>query len=287
MAATVELAYAEFGPKLGKPLLFVHGFPYDRRMWQAQADFLAQQNYRIVVPDLRGMGKSPVVKEPGTIQAYVQDLVALCDKLSLGTAVVLGFSLGGYVALEFARAHPDRLRALALIDTRAEADSDEGKKGRNETIEKVRKGGSAVLKGIMVPKMLTERTRKAKPDLVALVERIIGEQPQEGVVRALEALRDRPDQRPNLAKIRVPTLIVVGAEDPLTPVAASMEMQKQIPNAQLRIITGAAHLSPMEAVEPINHFLDDWLKNLDAPQMPKTGIQRLGLKVEGGPKPLR
>ena len=152
--------------------------------------------------------------------------------------------MGGYVALAFARRHPQRLRALILADTRAEPDSAEA--GRAKTAELAKAGGAAAVFEDAAAKQLSEYTRSHRPEVVAEARRIAARQSADGVVAALAALRDRPDARPGLGAIRVPTLVLVGSDDAITPPAAARVLADGIPGATLVSLPTAGHLSNLE-----------------------------------------
>jgi 3-oxoadipate enol-lactonase len=257
---TAKLSCKDEGPKDGPVVLLLHGFPLDHTMWDHQARYLVAKGFRVIRPDLRGHGKSPVVNETSSMEHMVHDVLRLCDELNVKKFRAGGFSVGGYVLLELLRRHPERVEGVLLVDTRAEPDSEEAKKGRRDFIDKIRSQGSNALVDVMLPKLLSDQTKKQHPGLVDQVRRLIMATPPEGAIRILEGMIERPDQRPSLGAIEVPTLVVVGAEDKLTPPDAAMVLQKGIANSQLRIVTGAAHLVPMEQPEPLNHFLDHWVK---------------------------
>jgi pimeloyl-ACP methyl ester carboxylesterase len=160
-------------------------------------------------------------------------------------AGVAGFSMGGYAALALARRRPEHLAALALVDTRAQPDDEAGRAKRDEAIATVRSSGVAPIADAMVPKLLSPASAGNR-DLVERVRRIILRQKPETVEADLAALRDRPDSRPILAGIAIPTLVVVGADDALTPPADSQAMAAEIPGARMTTIPGAGHLAPME-----------------------------------------
>jgi 3-oxoadipate enol-lactonase len=255
-----KLEYRDDGPKNGSPVLLLHGFPLDAEMWDAQAKYLAGKGLRVIRPDLRGHGKSPSPDEPSTMERLVEDVLALMDRLGIDTFRLGGFSVGGYAALELIRRHGQRVTALLLVDTRAEPDTDQAKENRRNLIQQIRTRGAAALVEAMLPKLLSDQTRKSNPGLEARVRAKILRASAEGSIHILEGMMQRPDQRPNLASIKVPTLIVVGAEDKITPPEAARALQSGIAQSQLRIVTGAAHLVPEEQPEPLNHFLDHWLK---------------------------
>lgn len=262
----VELHVERIGPNSIEPVVLLHGFPFHHSMWKAAADHLAAKGHNVILPDLRGFGKSPLEDEPSSMEAMAADLLALLDRLKLRRVKLGGFSVGGYVALEFIRRHPDRVGALLLCSTRAEPETTEGKEGRRKLIAAVRERGIDPVVEAMLPKLLTKTSTLKHPALARRVETLMRETPPQAAIRIIEGMRDRPDQRPHLRKVAVPTLVVVGAEDPITPPTASLEMVQQIPDAQVRIVTGASHMVPLEAPEPLHHFLDHWVSGkLQAP----------------------
>ncbi|HLE47357.1 MAG TPA: alpha/beta fold hydrolase [Candidatus Thermoplasmatota archaeon] len=263
----LPLAYSDAGPADDpEPIILLHGYPLDRTMWDETAAHLVSQGRRIIRPDLRGHGLSPVVFEASTMERCADDVLGLANNLGIGRFRLGGFSLGGYVALELIRRQAERVAGLLLVDTRADPDSPEGQKKRDAAIARIRAEGMSPIADEMMPKLLSDLSRRRQPELEARVRRMITATLPQGAMNAVEGMRDRPDQRPHLGAIRVPTLIVVGAEDKLTPLDAAMVMQKAIPGAQVRIVTNAAHLTPLEAPEPFNHFLDHWVKGT----IPKT-----------------
>jgi pimeloyl-ACP methyl ester carboxylesterase len=243
------------------PLLLIHGFPLDRTMWRAQLNGLSDVS-RLIVPDLRGFGESGMPSGNVTIDAYADDLCGLLEGLGIKKAVIGGLSMGGYITLAFYRKFTDRVRGLILANTKAGADSAEGKKGRNENATLAREKGTSAIAERMLPKMLTPKTAAERPEIAKSTNAIMVGQSVEGVVGALMAMRDRPDSTPLLATISVPTLIITGAEDTLIPPKESEAMQAAIPGARLVTIPGAAHLSNYEQPEAFNQAVHNFLKGM-------------------------
>ena len=252
-----ELAHQVYGPKDGPALLLVHGFPFDRRMWRMQANALASAGLRVIAPDLAGFGQSEV---PGhlSMDGHARDLLQLLDRLRVAKVTVAGFSMGGYVALALAAAAPERLDGLILVDSRANADSEEARAKRDTLIDEVTAHGTRGLVAKQVEGQLTEATRKTQRLLVEEVRDLMHKQPKAAVIAALHAMRDRPDRRDLLRQLKVPALILVGSEDKVTPVEAAKEMAGLLVNAELQVIDGAAHLSPMERPHDVNQAIIDW-----------------------------
>jgi len=237
----LNLAYQAEGA--GSVLLLIHGFPLNRTMWGRLGGF---DGYLTVAPDLRGMGESEAPVANYSMAAYADDLLALLDVLGADRAVVCGLSMGGYIAFEVLRRAPERVAGLILMDTKAAADDELGRQGRNAMAERVRHDGPAAVVAAMLPKLLDPEVAKVRPDLVDLVRRMMEGTPVAGLIGALEAMRDRPDSMALLGAVSVPTLVVVGAGDQLTPPAEARRMADGISGAELEVILGAGHLPPLE-----------------------------------------
>lgn len=256
----LEISYDDTGSSQ-TALLFIHGFPLDRTLWSAQTRAFADVA-RVIAPDLRGFGESPLPSGPVTMDTYADDLHDLIDALGIPCAVVAGLSMGGYIAFAFYRRYASSVRALILADTRALPDSPEAKKGRDDSVVLARSNGAAAVAKKMFPKMLTAQTIAEDAEVANTVRTLMSRQPAEGVIAALIALRDRPDSTPTLAQVAVPTLIIVGAEDTLTPPKDSEQMRDGIRGAQLAVIPNAAHLSNLEQPEAFNQAVRKFLKEL-------------------------
>ncbi len=252
----VELSVAVEGE--GPAVLFIHGYPLDRTIWAHQVAHL--HGARRIAPDLRGFGRSDAPDLGYSMATWADDMAGLLDALGEDRAVVCGFSMGGYVALEFARRHPARLAGLILVDTRAAADSEEGRRGRDAGIQLVRDRGAGAIAEQMLPKLLAPATAKRRPELVAQVESMIRRTPVAGIAGALAAMRDRPDNRPLLPTLEVPVLVLVGAEDAITPPAEAEAMVAALPGAELRVIPDAGHLTPVEQPEAVTREMAEFLR---------------------------
>jgi YbgC/YbaW family acyl-CoA thioester hydrolase len=229
----------------GPAVLFVHGYPFDRSIWRDQIDSL--DGYRRIAPDLRGMGQSDAPDLGYGMGIYAADLAALLDALGVSEVVLCGLSMGGYVIFEFLRRWRDRVRGLILMDTRAEGDSTEGRRARDVAAATARESGAGAVGEAMLPKVLASGSEERAPEVVERVRRIMAATPVAGMVGALAAMRDRHDSTgllPTLAGL--PTLIVVGEEDVLTPPDAARRMATLIPGARLVVIPGAGHVPPLE-----------------------------------------
>ena len=244
----------------GDPVLFVHAFPLHGGMWQEQINLLPQR-WRFLAPDLRGFGRSAADMEgPLTMETMADDLTDLLDAARVEQATVCGLSMGGYVALALYRRSPERVRALILADTRAGADSEQQQEGRREMAEKVLREGAATAADALIPRLLSDKTRQGRPDLVQSVRAMIEQNPPATISAALEGMAERPDSTSLLPNIQVPTLVMVGADDVLTPPTESEIMAQAIPEAQLRVIPDAGHLANLENPTAFNHEIVQFME---------------------------
>ena len=237
-------------------LVLLHAFPLDRSMWDRECRALADAASPIVAPSFPGFGDSELPKRQPTLDDYADAVVAVMDATKIDRAAIAGCSMGGYVALALWRRHRARVAGLALIDTRAEADTPEAKENRGRLAAVVRERGvEAYLKA--PPKLL----RDSSPQWSA-VKDIIRKQDKEAVAQASIAIGERPDSSADLASIDVPTAIIVGESDEITPRALSQTMYEAIPHAVLSVIPDAAHLSNLEAPEAFEKAMRAWLRRL-------------------------
>ena len=253
----MRLAYDEAGA--GELVVLLHGFPLSRRMWSEQLRGLSAR-YRVVAPDLRGHGETPVADGVATMEAMADDVLELVDQLGVRDRFVLGgLSMGGYVALAFARRHPERLRGLILLDTRAAADTPEAAMTRVKTAQVVLAMGVTTVVDSMLPRLFGQPALVHHLDRVQAIKSIMERTRPEGVAAALKGMACRADSRPELARISVPTLVLVGDVDVITPPAESELMARSIPGARLAVIPGAGHMAPVEEPEIVNQVLLDFL----------------------------
>jgi pimeloyl-ACP methyl ester carboxylesterase len=255
----VEIAYTDQGK--GPPILFIHGYPLSKAMWEPQVKGLSS-NSRVITLDLRGHGESEAPLWLYTMDIFADDIRALLDHLSIDQVVLAGFSMGGYITFAFYRKYRNRVKALVLADTRAQADSPEGKQGRFKSAQTAYKEGTGPIADAMVPKLLTPQSVQGRPDLVQTVRKIIAGTPVAGIVGDLMAMAERPDSVPLLSEIICPTLILVGEQDGLTPPADAKLMVEKIKKAQLEIIPAACHLSNLEQPDHFNKAVRKFLESL-------------------------
>ena len=245
----------------GPAVLLVHGYPLDRTMWREQIDGL--DGYRVIAPDLRGMGQSDAPDLGYSINIYAADLAALLDALGVEQVVLGGLSMGGYIAFEFLRQWRPRVRGLVLMDTRATADDAEARRGRDAAAALARDSGADAIAEAMLPKLLAPSTLAERPDVVQRVGAMITKNPVAGIVGALAAMRDRPDSEPLLPTLAgLPTLVLAGDSDSLTPPDQARAMAQAIPGARFAVIPRAGHLTPVEQPEQVLAQLRDFLKSI-------------------------
>jgi len=253
-----RLAYDDTGS--GPPVVLIHAFPLCREMWAPQRGAMAK-SFRLLTPDVFGFGDSELPADGWTMDGFADTLAAWLAGIGVAGPVVMGgLSMGGYVALAFARRHPELVKGLILADTRADADTAETKAKRDETITFVEQNSAAAQIEKMLPAMLCSNTREHRPDVVAEVTRMGSAQSVPGVVAARRALRDRPDSTASLSGFNFPTLVIVGREVTITPPALAAAMVEKLPDATELPLYGAGHLSNLEADVAFNRALVGWLE---------------------------
>ncbi|MDQ4076849.1 MAG: alpha/beta hydrolase [Chloroflexota bacterium] len=243
----------------GQPLLFIHGFPHTSKLWEPLVEPM-KDDYRLIIPDLRGFGESEVTKEV-SMGLYADDLAALLDEVGERDPVtVVGLSMGGYIAFEFFRRYPERVHALVLADTRPQADDEAGRKNRYESAQKALDEGTQELANTMAEKLFAPQ---ASEELRSTWREIMASVPPLTIAAAQRAMANRPDSTDTLALINRPTLIVVGEEDNVTPPSDAERMHEAIEGSDLEIIPGAGHMTPVEQPERFVAILQQFLDDLD------------------------
>ena len=255
----IELAYTDEGR--GPAVVLLHGFPFDRSMWRGQVERLSG-GFRVIAPDLRGHGETTLTDGVSTMEELAEDVVALLDELNVPRAVLCGLSMGGYVALALYRAHPERVRALVLADTRTQADTEDARRAREENARRALSEGMQPIADAMLPKLLSTRTRESAPEVVARVrEMMLGVKP-EGAAAALRGMAVRRDQTDLLPTVDVPALVIVGSEDAITPPSDAEAMHALIEGSRLAVVEGAGHVSNVERPEEFDRALAEFLEGL-------------------------
>ena len=246
----------------GPPILFVHGFPLDHTMWRQQLVELSR-DFRCIAPDLRGFGKSSVTAGKVTMGQYADDLAALLDALRIAEPVVLcGLSMGGYIGWEFVQRHVAQLRALILCDTRAVPDSPEVAAGRLKLADDVVRLGPELVANAMLPRLFASNTTQHRPDWIdELRQTMLSTNPQ-GIAAASRGMAERIDARPLLPTINVPTLVLVGENDVISPPAEMRDIATAIPRSVFQIIPDAGHMAPLEQPAKTNAATRQFLKEV-------------------------
>lgn len=262
------------------PVLFVHGYPLDRRMWRHQHELAP--DYEILTFDLPGFGRSSIGPfttpgadkpvphpasssqghpAPASLSLYAGSVLKELETHGIERAVLVGMSMGGYILFECWRRFPKRIAALVLTDTRAEADPPEGRTKRYAAIEGLQRGESATYVSTLFDGLVAPARRgdgALRTDVMAMMR----DAGPEGLIHALAAMAERPDSRPLLPTIQVPSLVLVGAEDAITPPPLARAMADAIPGSELHVIPGAGHLAPLERPNEFNEHLRRFLRKL-------------------------
>lgn len=257
MPNTVTLGYSERGQ--GSPVVFLHGYPLNREIWREQLQSLSD-HYRVITPDLRGHGQSPVPDGVYEMESLARDVFTLLDSLEVPQAVMIGHSMGGYATLAAWRLAPERFIALGLVGSQAGADSDEARQTRFNTAEKVFVEGSKIVADAMTPKLFAPGFPKDDP-IVEQVRNIILSTKPTGIIGALKGMAARPDSSQLLPGITVPVLLLTGDKDQLIPSQRSEIMAADIKIGSLVTVENAGHLPMMEqphaTTMAIRKFLDE------------------------------
>jgi len=256
----LSVSYTERGS--GIPLLLIHGFPLNKEMWAPQIPELSGIA-RVLAPDLRGHGDTPPTPGPSTMSLLADDLNAFLDKLSIRESVVLcGLSMGGYIAFEYYRKFPQRIRGLILTATRAAPDTQEGRKGRDALAQQIEKSGMKSIVGDLALKLLAPQTAVNHPETVELIKQIMLRTSKIGAVNALMGMKLRSDSTPLLSEIKVPTLLVHGEHDQIVPIIEAKQLATEIPDSHITMIPNAGHLLNLEQPKRFNQTLIDFLEQL-------------------------
>ncbi|WP_371578733.1 alpha/beta fold hydrolase [Streptomyces sp. NBC_01314] len=259
---TTFLAYedkGEAGPSHPLPLVLIHGHPFDRTMWHPQITAFAASR-RVIAPDLRGYGESPVVPGVTPLPAFAEDIAALLDDLGVSDFVLGGLSMGGQIAMECYRQYPHRVRGLLLADTFPAAETPEGRRTRDAMADRLLREGMTGYADEVLFKMVAPY---ADAEVAAHVRRMMTATDPEGAAAALRGRAERPDYRDLLTRVTVPALVVVGADDEYTPVSDAEAMHAALPDSTLHVVEGAAHLPNLERPDEFNKALEHFLARLD------------------------
>jgi len=249
-------AYEERGS--GEPIVFVHGFPLDRRIWDEQLAGLADR-FRVIAVDLKGFGKS-YSTEAFTMDSMADDLAEFIKAIDAAPCVLASLSMGGYVAWSLALRHPEVLRKLVIVCSKAEGDSEQGKELRQEMAQLAQEHGALAVAEQMLPKMFAKETYCKRPELVAKLNDIMKACPPATISNACFAMRDRADRTGDLPKLTMPVLILLGENDSIIPVDMGRRMASACRQGALKLIASAGHLAPMEEPAAVNMFIAEFAR---------------------------
>jgi pimeloyl-ACP methyl ester carboxylesterase len=251
------ISYSDSGKGI-IPVIFIHGFPFDKSSWKPQYEFL-QLKYRVIAYDIRGFGKSTSGKERKSINQFADDLVNFMNGLKIDKAIVCGLSMGGYILLNAVIRYPERFTTLILCDTQCNADTPEGREKRKQTIAKINSTGISEFAETFINNIFCRSTLNYNKVLVNSIKNIILSTSTETITETLSALAERSETCSLLHTISIPTLIMCGREDSITPPGLSELLQSKIANSTLHIIENAGHMSNLEQPEKFNKYLDSFL----------------------------
>jgi 3-oxoadipate enol-lactonase len=238
----------------GPPVVLLHPFPVHHELWLPVAQMLSSR-YRLILPDLRGHGESSLGTGPATMQKHAADIARVMDHAGVDRAPLIGVSIGGYAIFEFWRRFRDRVTALVLCNTKAQADSPEARANRLQTADDVLQRGTEPFFESMIQKVLGESTRRSRPDLAEGALRMMRKMSAENVAGVQRGMAERPDSVATLKTITVPTLIMTGDEDTLTGVSEAELMKRNISGSQMKVVAKAGHYSPWEQPEEVGRLL--------------------------------
>jgi 3-oxoadipate enol-lactonase len=255
----VQLSYTQYGSG-EQTIIFIHGFPFDKSMWDGQARILSKKN-KVITFDIRGFGKSESGSEKPSIDLFAGDLIALIDALALKKVIACGLSMGGYVLLNAVSRAPEKFSKIILADTQCIADSEEGKEKRFKTIDKVNAEGLEVFAEGYVQNVFAKSSHETKKDAVAHAKKMITTTDRQTVTSTLKALAERKETCNSLKNVKVPALIICGKEDTVTPLSQAELLNNTIRGSTMKIIEKAGHMSNLEQPEAFNAAIEEFLKN--------------------------
>jgi pimeloyl-ACP methyl ester carboxylesterase len=246
-------------------VVFVHGHPFNRSMWQPQLAAVQAAGWRSVVPDLRGYGESSVVPGKTTLDVFAADIAALLDHLGIERVVLVGLSMGGQIVMEFARQFPERLRGIVLAATFPQAETDEGKQIRSAMADRLLREGMNGYADEVLPKMLAARSIERLPAVAEHVSAMMKGTNPKGAAAAVRGRAERPSYEATLASVLVPGLIVVGSADAFTTRQDAVQMHALVARSELVWMDGIGHMPNLESSEPFNAALTRLLGQLSPP----------------------
>ena len=269
----INLSYDDVGEG-SIPIVFLHGFPFDKSMWQEQLDYL-KNSHRVIACDIRGFGKSTDEESHLSMDLFANDLILFIDKLDLDKVIICGLSMGGYIALNAMQRFPSRFEALILCDTQSGADSHDVKAKRFKTIDEVKEYGAINFNKGFIKNVFYKGSLTDKPEVVEQLRSVVFSNSQHIISQGLIALAERSETSSVLKEITIPTLIICGREDVVTPLTESKFMNKQIKGSILHVINNAGHVSNLEEPRKFNKLIRDFLNNFS-----NAGVKELHEKIK-------
>jgi non-heme chloroperoxidase len=244
-----------------RAVVFLHAFPLTSEMWMPQLDNIAANGYAALAPNVFGFGGSPV-KNNWTFDHYAEALNELLRSLEVKHATLVGVSMGGYKAFAFWKKYPEKVKSLVLCATRAEPDTPEGKKGRQEFIDALSVNGVSEAAARMIPKLFGSTSQQSRSDLLKSIDALIRKQSPAAIQDALRALAERDDATPLLSTIAVPTLVLAGKEDVLINESLMQAIHAGIANSEMKVMDSVGHLPNLEMPDEFNLTLLEHLKTV-------------------------
>jgi len=246
----------------GPPLLLVHGFPLDHTMWRHQIAHF-KTTHRVIAPDLRGFGRSSATPGTVTMKQFASDLAAILPALGENQPVIFcGLSMGGYIAWQFVEHHRSKLAALILCDTKAASDTTEAKTARLEAADRLEREGTSFLAETMLPKLFGQQLLDSPSEYVRETSAVILRTDPRACAAAQRGMAERADYRPHLGHIDLPTLVVCGEKDLISPTKEMQDVAAAIPGSQYVEIPAAGHMAPLEKPAAVNAAFDTFLQSL-------------------------
>ncbi len=256
----VRICYDDLGSG-AVPIIFIHGFPFDKSSWRPQMEFL-KETQRVIAYDIRGFGKSTSGKDEQSISLFASDLINFMDALKIHKAILCGLSMGGYILSNAVNKYPDRFKAIILSDTQCIADSPEAKEKRYQVIAKIKEDGISEFTESFIKNAFCAETLENKKEVVEKIRTVILSTLQVSIAGTLSAIAEREETCSSLKAIAIPTLIICGSEDKITPFAQSEFLHSTIANSKLQSIDSAGHLSNLEQPEEFNQRISDFISRL-------------------------
>ena len=253
----LNLSYDDVGEG-NIPIIFLHGFPFDKSMWAKQLDFFATTN-RVIAIDIRGFGKSTDESTPLSIDLFSDDLMLFMNQMKISKAIICGLSMGGFIALNAQARFPDRFEAIILCDTQCIADTIEVKLNRYKTIDEIALNGTLNFNEAFIKKVFCKNSFTNKQEIVTQLRSVVMANPEQIIINGLKALAERSETCSTLPEINIPTLIICGREDEVTPLEQSEFLHTSIKASALHIIDDAGHVSNIEQPEEFNNEISKFL----------------------------